>query len=353
LNLTISRHVPLSPFTTLQLGGPAEYFVHAADRPTLIEVLRWARASSHAVSVLGGGSNLVVADRGVSGLVVHMATRGLEIVRFDDHALVTAQAGESFQGLVDCVLAENFSGLECLTGIPGLVGATPIQNVGAYGQEVSDTIEAVEVLDRADFSTRWLAAKDCGFGYRNSQFKRVPERYVVLAVRYRLAIDGAPKLAYPELVRALDVRHARPSLREVADVVWALRAGKSMVLNPADDNGRSAGSFFTNPIVSSAEAAHVCCHAVAAGMANSVEEVPCYDAGAGAKKLAAGWLIERAGVHKGLRMGAVGVSSRHALSLVHHGGGSTAELLALAAEIQQRVQRVFGIELQIEPVRWG
>ena len=351
--LTISQQRPLAPLTTLQLGGPAEYFVEAADRPTLFDALRWARAAGHAVSVLGGGSNLVVADQGVSGLVVHMATRGLEIVRFDDHALVTAQAGESFQSLVDRVLAEQLAGLECLTGIPGLVGATPIQNVGAYGQEVSETIEAVEVLDRADLSTRWLSAAACGFGYRDSQFKRAPERYLVLAVRYRLATRAAPKLAYPELVRALDLRHAQPSLREVADVVWALRASKSMVLDPKDENGRSAGSFFTNPIVSNAEAERVRQQAVAQGMVKSLDEVPCYAADADSKKLAAGFLIERAGVHKGLRMGAVGVSSRHALSLVHHGGGSTAELLALASEIQQRVQRVFGIQLQIEPVRWG
>ncbi len=355
-NLTLTMIVqqrPLAPLTSLQLGGQAEYFVEASERTTLHEALAWARAEAHVVSVLGGGSNLVVADQGVSGLVLRMVTRGIEIVRSDDHALVTAQAGEPFQNLVDAVLAENLAGLECLNGIPGSVGATPIQNVGAYGQEVSDTIVAVEVLDRSDGSTRWLSASECGFSYRDSQFKRVPECYVVLAVRYRLAIKGAPRLVYPELVRALELSVAQPSLRQVADVVWALRARKSMVLDLADENVRSVGSFFTNPIVSSTEALRVRNHAVSCGLVNHIDEVPCYPAGAERKKLAAGWLIERAGVSKGMRRGAVGVSSRHALALVHHGGGSTAELLALAADIQQRVNTAFGIGLALEPVCWG
>ncbi len=365
MNLTVQQQRPLAPLTTLKLGGEAEYFVEAGDRPTLLAAVAWARAHGHALSVLGGGSNLVVADRGVSGLVLQMATRGIEIVRSGEHVLVTAQAGEPFQALVDAALAENLAGLECLNGIPGLVGATPIQNVGAYGQEVADTIVEVEVLDLTVSSaatpapapqapsTRWLAAAECGFDYRNSDFKRLPGRYVVLAVRYRLTPRGAPRLVYPELVRALQAKQAQPSLREVADVIWALRASKSMVLDASDPNGRSAGSFFTNPIVASAEAERVRNHALAQGMVNSLDDVPCYDAGGDQKKLAAAWLVERAGISKGMRRGAVGVSSRHALALVHHGGGSTADLLALAAEIQQRVQTVFGVRLEFEPVRWG
>lgn len=351
--MTIEQNRPLAPLTTLGLGGSARFFVEAVDRDTLREALTFARDGAHSLHVLGGGSNLVVADAGVPGLVVQMATRGLEVEHSGSHALVTAQAGEPFQHLVERALDEELAGLECLTGIPGLVGATPIQNVGAYGQEVSDTIEAVEVLDRGDLSIRWLAGDACGFGYRNSDFKRFPERYIVLAVRYRLAVKGAPRVRYPELVRALGAPRAQPSLREVANTVWALRAQKSMVLDAADENVRSAGSFFTNPIVTSAEAERVRTLALAAGMVHKIDDVPCYDADSGLKKLAAGWLIERAGIHKGLRRGAVGVSTKHALALVHHGGGTTGELLALAGDIQARVQSVFGVALEIEPVRWG
>ncbi len=353
MTLTIEHGRPLSELTTLGLGGPAQCFVEARDRPTLWEALRWARAAKQPVRVLGGGSNLVIADSGVPGLVLQVATRGLEIERKGVHAWVTAQAGEPFQAVVSCALAEDLGGLECLTGIPGLVGATPIQNVGAYGQEVSDTIEAVEVLDRADLSTCWWSGAECGFGYRTSAFKRAPERHVVLAVRYRLTVDGVPRVAYPELARALGGHGGAPSLRQVAETVWALRAQKSMVLPAEDAHGRSAGSFFTNPLVTALEAEALQARAIAQGIVQHRDEVPCYEAADGKKKLAAGWLIERAGVAKGLRRGAVGVSSRHALALVHHGGGSTCDLMALAGEIEQRVRDVFGVMLEIEPVRWG
>lgn len=353
MSLTIVQKRPLAELTTLRLGGEAEYFVEVEDRATLLEALNFARAGGHAVHMLGGGSNLVVADAGVPGLVLHMATRGIDVVKVGTHALVTAQAGEAFQSLVELALSENLAGLECLNGIPGSVGATPIQNVGAYGQEVSDTIEAVEVLDRQDGSVRWLAAQECGFAYRTSHFKCDPARYLVLAVRYKLEVAGAPRLVYPELVRAVAAASAQPSLREVADVVWALRANKSMVLNDADENGRSAGSFFTNPIVSYADAERVRALALSLGMVKHIDEVPCYDAGDGHKKLAAGWLIERSGIHKGLRRGTVGVSTKHALALVHLGGGSTSALLGLADEIQQRVHATFGVRLEREPVYWG
>ena len=353
MGLTIEQARPLAPLTTLELGGAAEYFVQAHERDDVREALAWSQQSGHALSILGAGSNLVVADAGVRGLVMRMATCGIEIVRHADHALVTAQAGESFQDLVQLSLDENLAGLECLNGIPGLVGATPIQNVGAYGQEVSDTIDAVEVLDRQDGFTRWLSAAQCGFGYRVSQFKQVPGRQIVLAVRYRLTPNGKARVVYPELARALSLQTAQPSLREVAQVVWSLRASKSMVLDRHDENGKSAGSFFTNPIVTDEEAKRVRELAVQQQIVQKLDDVPCYDAGPGYKKLAAGFLIERAGVVKGLRRGAVGVSSKHALSLVHHGGGTTAELLALADEIKTRVVSVFGVQLELEPVRWG
>jgi UDP-N-acetylmuramate dehydrogenase len=345
LNLEHGR--PLAPLTTLGLGGPARHFVEVRARDTLEEALRWAAQAGERVAVLGGGSNLVVADAGFPGLVVRMATRGIALTG----ELLTVQAGEPWEDVVSAALDANLAGLECLTGIPGLAGATPIQNVGAYGQEVSDTLEAVEVLERSTLQTSWLGANDCAFGYRDSRFKHEPERFIVLAARFRLRAGGAPTVRYPELARALGA--GAPSLCEVASTVRSLRASKSMLLDPADENFRSAGSFFMNPIVSEAEAARVKALAVASGIVAQPSEVPSFAAGPGLVKLAAGWLIERAGIAKGMRRGAVGVSTRHALALVHHGGGSTAELLLLAAEIRDQVERTFGITLHIEPVRWG
>lgn len=335
----------LAPLTTLGLGGAAARFVEADTREVLFEALALGEGLGLDVRVLGGGSNLVVADDGVPGLVVRMATRGIALERSASHAALTAEAGESWDALVERAVREGLFGVECLTGIPGTVGATPIQNVGAYGQEVSDVIEAVEVLDRQRRQTHWLAAADCGFGYRTSRFKREPARFVVLAVRFRLQTEGLPRVRYAELARAL-AGDPRPSLRTVQQTVRALRAQKGMLIEPGWE--ASAGSFFTNPIVSEDEAARVAQVASERGFG----DVPRHDGGAGRVKLAAGWLIERSGIAKGMRRGVVGVSRHHALALVHHGGGSTRALLDLASEIQQQVYCTFGVQLEIEPVRW-
>ena len=353
MTLRFEQDRSLAPLTTLGLGGPARHFLEVRDRNTLLEALRWASDNQERVGILGGGSNLVVADAGFAGLVLRMATRGMELVDAGEEALLTVQAGEAWEDVVELALSENLAGLECLAGIPGSAGATPIQNVGAYGQEVSDTLEAVEVLERSTLHTSWLAANACDFGYRMSRFKREPERFVVLAARFRLRRGGAPLLRYPELVQAVSARASTPSLSEVAEVVRELRAKKSMLLRPDDENRHSAGSFFMNPVVTSAEAERVKQVALERGLVKRLEDVPSFAAGEGHTKLAAGWLIERAGISKGLRRGAVGVSSRHALALVHHGGGSTSELLALADEVRAKVRDVFGVELEIEPVRWN
>jgi len=350
--LAFEHAVPLAPFTTLGLGGPAQHLLRARSRAEVHDALRWASAAGEPARILGGGSNLVVADAGVAGLVIKLDTRGMEITRGPERVRVEVQAGEPWEGVVQLALAENLAGIECLTGIPGSTGATPIQNVGAYGQEVGECIEAVEVLDRVSLETRWLSREQCGFGYRDSSFKREPGRFVVLAVRFALTPDGPPRLRYAELARALSAGAAAPSLREVAEAVRALRASKSMLLEPGDPNSRSAGSFFTNPIVPLAHAEAVKQRALSLGVVSRVEDVPSFAAGPGMLKLAAGWLIEKAGVSKGLRRGAVGISSRHALALVHHGGGSTRELLALAEEVQSRVLAVFDVELALEPVCW-
>lgn len=352
MTLALDHGRPLAPLTTLGLGGPAKHFVEVKDRATLLEALRWAEQAGERVAILGGGSNLVVSDAGFDGLVVRVSTRGIEVERADDHALVKVEAGEPWEHAVELALEESLQGFECLVGIPGSSGATPIQNVGAYGQEVSDTLIDVEVLERATWTVHVLAAHECSFRYRDSLFKREPERFVVLAARFRLRQGGAPRVEYAELARALAAKAGTPSLRDVASAVYALRKQKSMVLDPGDENGRSAGSFFTNPIVSGDEAERVRELAVARGLVARPEDVPSFATGDGAVKLAAGWLIERAGIAKGLRRGAVGVSTKHALSLVHHGGGTTRELLAFADEIKAAVRGAFGVELAIEPVRW-
>lgn len=348
--LALEHARALAPLTTLGLGGPAAHFVEVSSRAALGEALALARAEAWPVGILGGGSNLLVPDAGFAGLVVRIATRGIELSRGLAETRLTVQAGESWDDVVELAVSEELAGIECLTGIPGSTGATPIQNVGAYGQEISDVVEAVEVLDRASLAASWWSAADCEFGYRDSRLKREPHRFVVLAVRFVLRNGGAPTLRYGELSRALASRSSAPTLRDVQREVRALRASKGMLIDASFEP--SAGSFFTNPVVSVEQAERVLSRALALGYITRADELPRFSAGAGQVKLAAGWLIEHAGVCKGQRSGAVGVSSRHALALVHHGGGSTTELLALATQIQQQVDRTFGVALQIEPVRW-
>lgn len=351
--MELARDRQLRNYTTLQLGGPAAQWVTADSDAQVEEALRHATSEGVPLRVLGGGSNLVVADDGVDGVVLHMATRGLRVERDHDVVRVHAAAGEPWQHVVDLALDEQLAGVECLTGIPGCTGATPIQNVGAYGQEVGQVVESVRVLDRQDLSQRPWSTEECAFAYRDSAFKRAPDRYIVLSVCFALRPGGAPALRYAELQRAMDPRTTTPTLREVADTVYRLRAGKSMVLDPHDPNHRSAGSFFTNPIVSAECAADVVSRATAAGLVQQARDVPTFSAPDGQVKLAAGWLIEKAGFKKGTRRGAVGISTKHALGLVHHGGGTTSQLLTLAREVRDVVRAQFGVTLHPEPTLWG
>lgn len=334
----VREHEPLAAYTTLELGGPARAFVEAEDD----HAIRALIARGGPIAILGGGSNLVVSDAGFDGLVIAIRTRGVTLERAGEQVHVTAAAGEPWDALVERTVHEGLAGLECLSGIPGLVGATPIQNVGAYGQEVSETIASVRALDRRTLEVVDLAPADCAFGYRDSSLKRDPDRHVVLAVTFALAPGGAPAVKYAELERALVDRPR--DLQTVRDTVIALRRTKSMVLDPSDPNRRSAGSFFTNPIVDRATADAL--HATHSTM-------PRWAQPDGRVKLAAGWLIEQSGITKGLRLGNVGISSKHALALVHHGGGTTAELLALAEHVRGAVRTRFGVTLEREPVLWG
>jgi UDP-N-acetylmuramate dehydrogenase len=343
---------PLAPHTTLELGGPARAFATARSEDELVGLLAWAEERALPAFVLGGGSNLVIPDAGFPGLVVQVGLRGLTFQPSGAQVLVTARAGELWDDVVAACVARGLAGLECLSGIPGRAGATPIQNVGAYGEDVAGTVVAVRVLDRRTRRVRVVDPSECAFGYRTSAFKHRLTAAVVLGVTFALAPGAVAPLRYPELAAALGDRPS-PSLEEIREVVLRLRRGKSMVLDAADPNRRSAGSFFTNPIVPAAFADELARRAVSDGLAEDVAQVPRYPAGPGQVKLAAAWLIERAGISRGLRRGAVGVSSRHCLALVHHGGGSTAELLGLAREVRAAVEVRFGVRLVPEPVVLG
>jgi UDP-N-acetylmuramate dehydrogenase len=366
----VREQVPLAHYTTLRLGGPAARFAEASTDDELIGAVRAADLAAEPVLVLGGGSNLVVADDGFPGTVVQVATRGIAIEPEPGSSAVTVTvaAGEDWDRLAGQCAASGLSGLECLSGIPGLAGATPIQNVGAYGHEVAETIVSARVYDRLRDRVVELTAAECEFGYRTSLFKRraaarrgaaadpaaATGRYVILGVRFRLARDplSAP-VGYAELARALDVPEgARAPLAEVREAVLSLRRGKGMVLDPADPDTRSAGSFFTNPVLTAGQLAAV--ERAAAARAGRPVAVPRFPAGDGQVKVPAAWLIEQAGFAKGYPAGgAARISAKHTLALANPGGASAADLLALAGEISRGVARAFGVQLVTEPVLVG
>jgi UDP-N-acetylmuramate dehydrogenase len=345
--LELLEHVPLGPRTTLGVGGEARYLVEARDEAQLLEALEWARARGAAVRVLGGGSNLVVADAGFDGLVLAVAMRGISLSSEAGDAVLEARAGEPWDDVVARAVARGLAGLEGLSGIPGCAGATPIQNVGAYGQEVAETITRVRAVDRSTLRVVELSGADCKFAYRDSFFKsEAPERFVVMSVAFALAQRGPALARYPDLQRELERRQlTEPTLAELRDCVLAVRREKSMLLDPTDPNGRSCGSFFLNPIVSAERVEHV--RRVAAPLVP-----PSYPQPDGRVKLAAGWLIEQSGFHKGLRDGNVGLSTKHALAIVAHDGATANEVERLSRRIRAGVQARFAVELSPEPNFW-
>jgi UDP-N-acetylmuramate dehydrogenase len=348
--LNVEHYVPLASRCTLGVGGAARFFVRAQDEATLVRALEWADQGGVEVRVLGGGSNVIVADGGLDALVVRIGLRGRKVRdEGGSHVELTVAAGEPWDDTVESVVGRGWAGIECLSGIPGLVGAAPIQNIGAYGQEVSDTIVRVRAYDRISREISTLVPEDCAFSYRDSTFKSCsPDRYVVLDVTFRLEKGGAPKLAYPELVSALEKeKNAAPTLVDVRRIVLALRAGKSMLLDPNDPNRRSCGSFFVNPIVPEDELPRI--ERRVAGPT----PMPRFPQAGGGVKLSAAFLIERAGFTKGQRRGPVGLSSRHALAVVCHDGAQASDVLAFAREIRDRVRDRFGVLLTPEPVLWG
>ncbi|MCW2840157.1 MAG: UDP-N-acetylmuramate dehydrogenase [Aeromicrobium sp.] len=334
----------LADLTTLRLGGPARAVIDATTEDHLVEAVRIADEGGDAVLVVGGGSNLVVADEGIDSTVVRVLTRGITIdADACSGAMVTVAAGEPWDGVVARAVAEGWVGVEALSGIPGSTGATPIQNVGAYGQEVSQTIASVRTYDRYDRRIRTFAAADCDFSYRHSRFKAQPMRHVVLSVTFQLALGdlGAP-VAYAELARTLGIAIGeRAPAADVRRAVLALRRGKGMVLDPDDHDTWSAGSFFTNPILSPEQAAAL------------PPEAPRFAQTDGSVKTSAAWLIDHAGFARGHGDAAVSLSTKHTLALTNRGSGTTAQLLDLAREVRDGVQRAYGITLVNEPVLVG
>jgi len=339
----------LADYTTLGLGGPAGNFVAAPTEAALIDAVTAADAAGAPVLILGGGSNLVIADDGFPGTVIHVNTRGVGYAEAADGRVdVTVASGEDWDDVVAAAVAEGLAGLECLSGIPGRAGATPIQNVGAYGHEVAEVITSVRVFDRQARQVQLIPNGSCRFAYRTSYFKQDPARYVVLGVTYRLARGSlSMPVKYAELAAELGAEMGeRAGVGEVRSAVLKIRARKGMVLNPGDPDTKSAGSFFTNPVLDAGQFARLA--AAAAG------PVPRFDAGDGNVKVPAAWLIEHAGFGKGYGApGRARVSTKHTLALVNAGGATTADLLTLARAIRDGVHTTFGITLTPEPILIG
>jgi len=338
---------PLSSRTTLGVGGHATHFVSADTDGAVLEAVRAARERGTPLYPLGGGSNVVIADEGVEGTVLEVAICGVKIERKGDLAVVTAGAGENWHDFADKMTRQGFAGVECLGGIPGAVGATPIQNVGAYGQEVSQTITRVRALHRETGEIEEFDRERCEFSYRNSIFKQaLRDRYVVLDVTFELKINGAPYVRYGELKNTLEARgNPAPSLDEVFETVVRLRRAKSMVLDPKDPNRRSCGSFFVNVQVSSDEAKRI---SEIAGI-----DVPQFPGEGGLVKLPAAWLIEKAGLEKGVRHGPVGLSTKHTLAIVAHENATAEHVTGFARFVRETVEKKFGVRLIPEPHFWG
>lgn len=355
--MQVLENIPLAPLMTFRIGGPARLFVDAKSAADVEEAVALARAQNLPLFVLGGGSNLLVSDSGWPGLVLKVSIPGIEQRpgRDDDgKVLFDVGAGESWDRFVSHAVVAQCAGVECLSGIPGSVGGTPVQNVGAYGQEVSQTIESVEVVDLKsgglkDNPIREFCREACGFAYRSSIFNTSEQgRFIILRVTYALAPGGEPRIEYPDLKRHFEGRETTPNLAEVREAVRYIRARKGMLLVAGDPDCQSAGSFFKNPVLSQQQLEDLKQRAAAKGLT-----VPSYPALDKNQKVSAAWLVEKSGFARGHGFGHVGISRKHALAIVNRGGATAAEVLALKNEIQQRVNEIWGVQLVLEPVLVG
>ena len=347
--MVITENVPLAPLTTFKVGGPARYFVEATSIAEVSQAVEFSRSENLPLFVLGGGSNLVIADAGWPGLVLKIGITGINHRHGHDQVVFEAGAGEDWDKFVGYVVTHNSAGLECLSGIPGSVGSTPVQNVGAYGQEVSNTIESVVALDLRDGQVHELSNQDCGFSYRTSIFNSTERgRYIILQVNYSLKHGAEAYVAYADLKKYFAGWSEKPTLANVRDAVRKIRAGKGMLITAGDDDCRSAGSFFKNPILSADQYQALTARAAAKNL-----QIPSYPALDAQKKVSAAWLVEHSGFSRGYGNGPVGISRKHALAIVNRGNATAADIVAFKQDIQQRVEEIWGILLEPEPVFVG
>jgi len=347
--MVITENVPLAPLTTLKVGGPARYFIEAMSVAEVSEAVEFSRSRNLPLFVLGGGSNLVISDAGWPGLVLKIGITGINHRHGHDEVVFEVGAGEDWDKFVGMVVTHNIAGLECLSGIPGSVGATPVQNVGAYGEEVGNTIESVLVLDLRDRQLRELGKEECAFSYRTSIFNTSERgRYIILQVNYLLKHGGEAYIAYADLKKYFAGWNKKPTLADTRDAVKKIRAGKGMLIVPGDDDCRSAGSFFKNPILSADEYERLTARAAAKNL-----QIPSYPALATQRKVSAAWLVEHSGFSKGYGNGSVGISRKHALAIVNRGNATAADIVAFKEDIQGRVEEIWGILLEPEPVFVG
>ena len=349
--MRVLENVYLAPLTTLKVGGPARYFIESKSAAEVAEAVNFARANDLPLFVLGGGSNLVVSDAGWTGLVLKVAVTGIEEHNPDDNGktLFEVGAGEEWDKFVARAVARNCAGVECLSGIPGSVGGTPVQNVGAYGQEVSETVASVLVFDLTDGQLRELCAEACGFQYRTSIFNTSERgRFIILRVTYALTPGGKPRIDYADLKKHFAGFQNSPSLTSTREAVRRIRAAKAMLITPGDEDCRSAGSFFKNPILWADQYDELKRRATVKGL-----QVPSYPALDAQRKVSAAWLVEHSGFSKGYSSGRVGISRKHALAIVNRGGATAAEILGLKEHIEQRVDELWNIHLEPEPVFVG
>jgi UDP-N-acetylmuramate dehydrogenase len=347
--MVIAENVPLAPLTTLKVGGAARYFIEATSVAEVSQGVEFSKSADLPLFILGGGSNLVISDAGWPGLVLKIGITGINHRHGHDEVIFEAGAGEDWDKFVGMVVAHNIAGIECLSGIPGSVGASPVQNVGAYGQEVSNTIESVVALDLRDGEVHELSNQDCGFSYRTSIFNSTERgRYVILQVNYSLKHGAEAYVAYADLKKYFAGWSEKPTLANVRDAVRKIRAGKGMLITAGDDDCRSAGSFFKNPILSADQYQALTARAAAKNL-----QIPSYPALDAQKKVSAAWLVEHSGFSRGYGNGPVGISRKHALAIVNRGNATAADIVALKEDIQQRVEEIWGILLEPEPVFVG
>ena len=347
--MKIKENVPLAPYTTFKVGGPARYFVEARSEQDIQNVLEFSNSRKLALFVLGGGSNLVVSEQGWPGLVVKISIPGIRSEAANGRILFHVGAGEDWDAFVAASIRANCAGIECLSGIPGTTGGTPVQNVGAYGQEVAETITKVRVLEVATGKIFEMSNTECGFSYRTSIFNSTQrDRYIVLATTFALTPNGKPRIEYADLKKHFANESSVPSLAATRDAVRAIRHSKAMLITADDEDCRSAGSFFKNPILTTEE--YEALNKTVRGMN---KQIPRYPAGEGKVKVAAAWLVENAGFYKGYALGPVGISRKHSLAIVNRGGAKASDIVALKNQVQQGVKQKFGVELHPEPVFVG